>query len=100
MKTISITSQFSVFGSFNYLTTSEHDGTGRGCEKKSICTYSKFRVGAALLLDNGQTVLGSNQENAAYPSGLCARTCIFFQAGAIYPEAKILKWLLPQLPTQ
>jgi cytidine deaminase len=32
--------------------------------EKSICTYSKFRVGAALLLDNGQTVLGSNQENA------------------------------------
>jgi homotetrameric cytidine deaminase len=84
----------------NYLTTSEHDGTGRGCEKKAYAPYSKFRVGAALLLDNGQTVLGSNQENAAYPSGLCAERVAIFQAGAIYPEAKILKWLLPQLPTQ
>jgi cytidine deaminase len=45
-------------------------------------------VGAALLLDNGQTVLGSNQENAAYPSGLCAERVAIFQAGAIYPEAK------------
>jgi cytidine deaminase len=68
--------------------------------KKAYAPYSKFRVGAALLLDNGQTVLGSNQENAAYPSGLCAERVYFFQAGAIYPEAKILKWLLPQLPTQ
>jgi cytidine deaminase len=38
--------------------------------RKKSYAYSKFRVGAALLLDNGQTVLGSNQENAAYPSGL------------------------------
>jgi cytidine deaminase len=64
--------------------------------KKSIHPIQK-RVGAALLLDNGQTVLGSNQENAAYPSGLCAERVSIF--GAIYPEAKILKWLLPQLPT-
>jgi cytidine deaminase len=61
--------------------TSEHDGTGRGCEKKKHAPYSKFRVGAALLLDNGQTVLGSNQENAAYPSGLCAERVAIFQAG-------------------
>jgi cytidine deaminase len=54
-------------------------------------------VGAALLLDNGQTVLGSNQENAAYPSGLCAERVAIF-SGAIYPEAKILKWLLPLTP--
>jgi cytidine deaminase len=54
--------------------------------KKSIHPIQK-RVGAALLLDNGQTVLGSNQENAAYPSGLCAERVSSF--GAIYPEAKI-----------
>ena len=59
--------------------------------KKAYAPYSKFRVGAALLLDNGKTVLGSNQENAAYPSGLCAERVTIFQAGAIYPEAKILK---------
>jgi cytidine deaminase len=47
--------------------------------KKAYAPYSKFRVGAALLLDNGQTVLGSNQENAAYPSGLCAERSYFFK---------------------
>jgi cytidine deaminase len=53
--------------------------------------YSKFLVGCALLLDNGEIVSGSNQENASYPSGLCAeRTAIYF-AGAKYPKASILK---------
>ena len=59
--------------------------------KKAYAPYSKFRVGACLLLDNGQIVLGSNQENAAYPSGLCAERVAIFQAGAMYPDAKIVK---------
>ena len=59
--------------------------------KKAYAPYSKFRVGTALLLDNGEIILGSNQENAAYPSGLCAERVAIFQAGSIYPEAKILK---------
>ncbi|MBX9808393.1 MAG: cytidine deaminase, partial [Flavobacteriaceae bacterium] len=59
--------------------------------KNAYAPYSKFRVGAALLLDNGKIVLGSNQENAAYPSGLCAERVAVFQAGSIYPGAKILK---------
>ena len=59
--------------------------------KKAYAPYSKFMVGTALLLDNGKIVLGSNQENAAYPSGLCAERVAIFQAGSIYPEAKILK---------
>ncbi len=51
--------------------------------------YSKFRVGAALLLSNGEIITGNNQENAAYPSGLCAeRTAIFF-ANANYPDQNI-----------
>lgn len=59
--------------------------------KKAYAPYSKFRVGAALSLDNGIVVLGSNQENAAYPSGLCAERVAIYQAGALYPEAKILQ---------
>jgi cytidine deaminase len=59
--------------------------------KNAYAPYSKFRVGAAILLDNGKIVLGSNQENAAYPSGLCAERVAIFQAGAIYPDAKIVK---------
>lgn len=47
--------------------------------------YSGFSVGAAVLLDNGKTVTGSNQENAAYPSGLCAERTALFAAGHMYP---------------
>jgi cytidine deaminase len=57
--------------------------------KNAYAPYSNFRVGAAILLDNGKIVLGSNQENAAYPSGLCAERVAIFQAGAIYPNVKI-----------
>jgi len=53
--------------------------------------YSKFRVGCAVLLDNNQIVVGANQENAAYPSGLCAERVAIFQAGSLFPEAKIVK---------
>jgi len=40
--------------------------------ENAYAPYSRFKVGAAVLLDNGEVVKGSNQENAAYPSGLCA----------------------------
>jgi cytidine deaminase len=53
--------------------------------------YSKFNVGAALLLDNGEVIIGSNQENASYPSGLCAERTAIYYAGAKHPNAKILK---------
>ncbi|MFS4417696.1 cytidine deaminase [Maribacter sp. 2307ULW6-5] len=51
--------------------------------------YSEFKVGAALLLDNGEVVIGSNQENASYPSGLCAERVAVFQAGACFPGVGI-----------
>lgn len=59
--------------------------------KNAYAPYSKFRVGAAILLENGKIVVGSNQENAAYPSGLCAERVAIFQAGSIYPNVKMLK---------
>lgn len=56
---------------------------------KAYAPYSEFRVGAAVLLDNGDIVAGNNQENAAYPSGLCAeRTAVFF-ANASQPDQKV-----------
>jgi cytidine deaminase len=51
--------------------------------------YSHFKVGAAVLLANGITVIGSNQENAAYPSGLCAERVAVFAASAQYPGVAI-----------
>ena len=53
--------------------------------------YSQFNVGAAALLDNGEILSGSNQENAAYPSGTCAERTTLFYAGAKYPDNAITK---------
>jgi cytidine deaminase len=55
--------------------------------KKAYAPYSKFTVGTSIVLDNGIVVQGSNQENAAYPSGLCAERVAIFYAGANYPDA-------------
>ncbi len=52
--------------------------------------YSNFKVGAAVLLQNGKSITGSNQENAAYPSGLCAERVAFFSAASKYPNEKIV----------
>lgn len=93
MKNITITTHFSVYESFLDLPSDIQSLMTQAIEvrKNAYAPYSKFRVGAALLLDNGKIVLGSNQENAAYPSGLCAERVAIFHAGAIYPDAKILK---------
>ena len=56
---------------------------------RSYAPYSKFRVGAALALNNGVEMLGCNQENAAYPAGLCAERSALFAAGAQYPDVPV-----------
>lgn len=58
--------------------------------EKAYAPYSGFSVGAALLLENGVIVSGNNQENAAYPSGLCAERTTVFYANANYPEEKVM----------
>lgn len=57
--------------------------------EKSYSPYSKFSVGAALLLENNEIITGSNQENASYPSGLCAERTAIFYAGAQFPDVII-----------
>ena len=52
--------------------------------------YSHFHVGAAVRMSNGQIVRGANQENAAFPSGLCAERTAMFAAGARYPDKDML----------
>jgi len=93
MKEISITSKFTAFDSILELPIAIQSLMEQAIEirKKAYAPYSRFRVGTALLLDNGKIVIGSNQENAAYPSGLCAERVAIFSAGALYPEAKIVK---------
>ena len=93
MKEIITQTQLFVYETFEELPIDIQNLMNQAVEirKKAYAPYSRFRVGAALLLDNGKVVLGSNQENAAYPSGLCAERVAIFYAGANYPEAKILK---------
>jgi cytidine deaminase len=57
--------------------------------KTAYAPYSKFHVGAAVLLNNGEIILGSNQENAAYPSGICAERTALYYAGSQYPEVAV-----------
>lgn len=62
----------------------------RAATANSYAVYSNFNVGAAVRLDNGVIVKGSNQENAAYPSGLCAERTTLFWANSQYPENAVL----------
>jgi cytidine deaminase len=59
--------------------------------KTAYAPYSGFLVGASVLLENGEIINGSNQENVAYPSGLCAERVALFYAGARYPDVKVKK---------
>ena len=59
-------------------------------QKGSYSPYSQFQVGAALLLADGTVVKGANQENAAYPSGLCAERTAMFAASANYPDVPMV----------
>lgn len=57
--------------------------------KSSYSPYSKFKVGTAIQLSDGEIVLGSNQENVAYPSGLCAERVALFAIGSSKPSAVV-----------
>ena len=61
----------------------------RAATANSYAVYSNFSVGAAVLLGNGTVVSGSNQENAAYPSGLCAERTTLFWANSQYPKEPV-----------
>jgi len=57
---------------------------------RAYAAYSHFKVGAALLLANGEVILGCNQENAAYPVTICAERSALFSAGAQYPDQPVV----------
>ena len=79
--------------SFTYeeLNTSDRQliDKARKTNEHSYAPYSHFYVGAAVLLDNGEIICGSNQENAASPSGTCAERTALFYAGAKYPDQAV-----------
>lgn len=93
MKTITVTSQLTVYDTITQLPEDIQElmKHAEKAREQAYAPYSKFHVGAALLLDNGEIISGNNQENASYPSGLCAERTAIFYAGAQYPDAKILQ---------
>lgn len=89
MKEIDLTLRLESLG-YDELSPAERrlvDGA-RAATYRSYAPYSHFRVGAAIALDNGETVEGANQENVAFPSGTCAERSACFYAHAQYPEAR------------
>ena len=93
MRKINIESTFEIYDSIKELEPSAQALLQKAAEarKKAYAPYSKFLVGAALELENGKLISGSNQENASYPSGLCAERTAVYYAGAEFPNQKILR---------
>jgi cytidine deaminase len=93
MKKIEIATSATLFNDVSELSLEDKMLMDKAVEarKKAYAPYSKFNVGAALLLENNQIVLGNNQENAAYPSGMCAERVAIWKAGSEFPDVKILK---------
>ncbi len=63
----------------------------KNARENAYAPYSNFLVGCSVLLENGEIYIGNNQENAAYPSGLCAERTALFWIGANFPDEKIKK---------
>jgi len=79
--------KFQLYPNWESLQTVDKSVVNKAFEamEKAYAPYSKFKVGAALLLEDGQIIQGNNQENIAYPSGLCAERVALFYAGAQFP---------------
>ena len=79
--------KFQLYPNWESLQTVEISVVNKAFEamEKAYAPYSKFKVGAALLLEDGQIIQGNNQENIAYPSGLCAERVALFHAGSQFP---------------
>lgn len=93
MKKIEIKTSAILFSNISELSSEDKMLMDKAVEArgKAYAPYSKFSVGAALLLENNEVILGNNQENAAYPSGMCAERVAIWKAGSDYPNVKILK---------
>lgn len=87
MKHYEIKSNFTIYENENELSAEEQQllRLSREAAKRANAGYSHFHVGAALLLENGEIVLGNNQENSVY-QGLCAERTAAFSASAQYPN--------------
>ena len=91
MKKVEIITTAFEYDSLEELTKEEQllINTSKEAVKNAYAPYSKFSVGAAVLLENGKIISGTNQENAAYPSGLCAERVAIFYANSKYPDIPV-----------
>ena len=92
MKKIDLTTTFQIFDQISEMEVHDQQLILAAKEglKDSYSPYSKFKVGAAILLSYGKIIKGSNQENAAYPMCLCAERVAIAAADAMYPKETIL----------
>jgi cytidine deaminase len=88
---LTISAEFEIYNSLKDLSKQEAEllQAAQKMVKTAHAPYSEFHVGAAVLLENGKIVTGNNQENAAYPSGLCAERVAIFYASAQYPKSAV-----------
>ena len=93
MKEIKLSTSFTVFDDLDELSKTDKALflEAKKARDNAYAPYSKFHVGAALLLDDNIIVVGNNQENAAYPSGMCAERVAIWNAVSHYPNKKVLK---------
>lgn len=93
MQELTLTSIIKSYSSLAELPSSDQELIHAAVEagKHAYAPYSHFYVGAAVLLEDGTVVLGNNQENVAYPSGLCAERTALFAAGANFPGKAVVK---------
>ncbi len=96
MKKINITTSAIIFSDITELSSDVQMLMNKAVEarKNAYAPYSKFYVGAALLLENNQIITGNNQESAAYPSGMCAERVAIWKAGSDYPGAKVKRLVI------
>jgi cytidine deaminase len=90
-KTISFSVEVEEFDSMNQLKEDDRTLMTKAVDSSgsAYAPYSNFHVGAAVLLENGEIIAGNNQENVAYPSGLCAERVALFTAGAHFPNVPV-----------
>lgn len=93
MKKIELKTQITIFDSIEELPNTVKGLMNKAIEAKqnAYAPYSKFKVGAAFLMEDGTIITGNNQENAAYPSGMCAERVAIWKVSSDYPNKKIMK---------
>lgn len=91
MKKLNLSISYLEYNSINELNKEDKALLSKALEasKLAYAPYSHFKVGAAVLLENGEIFTGNNQENAAYPSGLCAERVAVFAASSHFPDIAV-----------